>query len=276
MSEPRQTPYPADTKAKGWRFELDMEQIRQSDTWALASPAARPWLLMLWTTAWDQVPCGSMPADDELIAARIGLDTKAFSKLKTVLMRGWWLAADGRLYHDTIVARVHAMLVKKEKDRTRKAGWRAKKSDGKTRQSDGVPPESHGTDAGLTVDSDRKDGTKHQAPSTSINSEPNGSGADAPPPDPRDVVFALGVPLLTAAGVKESNARSFLAMQCKEHTDIRVAEALEACAVEKPIQPIPWLQAVLKPGAGRRKPTKHSGFAEKNYREGVTEDGTLV
>ena len=30
-------PYPAITRAKGWRFELDYEQVDQSDTWALAA-----------------------------------------------------------------------------------------------------------------------------------------------------------------------------------------------------------------------------------------------
>lgn len=78
----------------------------QSDTWALASPDVRPWLLMLWTVAWQQVPCGSMPSSDELIAARLGMKPAAFKKHKDVLMRGWTLADDGRLYHDTISERV--------------------------------------------------------------------------------------------------------------------------------------------------------------------------
>jgi hypothetical protein len=40
-------PYPADTRAAGWRFDLDTTRIRQSDTWTLARPEIRPWLLML-------------------------------------------------------------------------------------------------------------------------------------------------------------------------------------------------------------------------------------
>ena len=102
-------------------------------------------------------------------------------------------------------------------------------------------------------------------------SEANASGGK--PPDAKDVVFALGVPLLTAAGVKESNARSFLAMQCNSHGDKCVADALEACSAAKAIQPIPWLQARLKPP----KPNgKHTGFSTKDYREGVDANGSLV
>jgi hypothetical protein len=89
----------------------------QSDTWALAAPDERPWLFMLWATAWQQTPCGSMPSDSKLICARLGLSAKQFSKSSEVLLRGWWLADDGRLYHDTIANRVLDML----KDRNRGA-----------------------------------------------------------------------------------------------------------------------------------------------------------
>lgn len=157
-------PYPADTRAKGWRFELDHEQIRQSDTWALAPADVRPWLLMLWMTAWEHTPCGSMPSDDALIAARIGMPGKAFAKARETLMRGWWLAEDGRLYHDTISARVLAMLAKKDKDRARKAGWRARHAEGQPNDSAAVTQESRVTDAGQARDSARSDNTKHQAP----------------------------------------------------------------------------------------------------------------
>lgn len=112
------------------------------------------------------------------------------------------------------------------------------------------------------------------------NSDPVGSGAAAPasvpdvpsdPPSDRDMVFANGVPLLMAAAVTEKNARSFLAAQSKAHGDAKVLDALMRCAKERPIQPIPWLQATL----GTGKTSKHSGFASKDYRQGIAEDGTF-
>jgi hypothetical protein len=124
MSGARPAPYPSDTRAKGWRFELDYEQVEQSDTWALASPDVRPWLLMMWMTAWKQSPCGSMPADDALIAARIGMQPKVFAKVRDVLMRGWWLADDGRMYHDTVAARVLEMLDYRAKSAKRVADYK--------------------------------------------------------------------------------------------------------------------------------------------------------
>ncbi|KWF29894.1 DUF1376 domain-containing protein [Burkholderia pseudomultivorans] len=150
-------PYPSDTRAKGWRFELDYERIRQSDTWALAAPEIRPWLLMLWMTAWEQTPCGSLPDDDELIAARIGMDLDQFQSTKKRLMRGWWAAEDGRLYHNTMIERVLEMLETRDKERARKAGQRERKKT--AGPSDDVPDLSHGTDDGHQQDSTRSHGT---------------------------------------------------------------------------------------------------------------------
>ncbi|MDN7795860.1 hypothetical protein [Burkholderia vietnamiensis] len=150
-------PYPSDTRAKGWRFELDLERIERSDTWALTPADLRPWLLMLWSTAWQQEPCGSLPANDELIAARIGMKTSVFVKNRDKLMRGWWLADDGRLYHNTIVTRVLEMLAAREKERARKAGQRERK---RTAEPSGdVPHLSHGTGGGQPEDSTRSHGT---------------------------------------------------------------------------------------------------------------------
>lgn len=123
MIEP---PYAADTRAKGWRFELDHERIRQSDTWALASPEIRPWLLMLWMVAWEQTPCGSLPAEPELIAARIGMSPRTFDKHATVLLRGWQCASDGRLYHAVLTERVRELLEYRDAAAKRKADYRAR------------------------------------------------------------------------------------------------------------------------------------------------------
>ena len=155
----REVPYPADTRAKGWRFELDHERIRQSDTWALAAPDVRPWLLMMWMVAWEQTPCGSLPNDDALIAARIGMQAKAFAKNRATLLRGWWPADDGRMYHDTIAERVFVMLDKRATDAQRAATRRARVADATVNHAIVT------RDAGVTTHGARPEfDTKHQAP----------------------------------------------------------------------------------------------------------------
>lgn len=122
-------PYPADTRAKGWRFELDYEKVEQSDTWDLAAeiPMAQHSLLMMWLTAWRQEPCGSMPADEELIRSKCKLPAKVWGAVRQVLLRGWWMADDGRLYHPTITARVLEMLDYRRKNAERVAAFKAAK-----------------------------------------------------------------------------------------------------------------------------------------------------
>lgn len=146
-------PYPADTRAKGYRFELDYERIVQSDTWALASASQRPLLLMVWFVAWQQTPCGSMPDSDELIAVRIGMDVEEFTRSRSILMRGWEKAEDGRLYHPVVTEMVLEMLARKSREANRKAAYREKMKGGN------VPDLSHGTTTGLTRESGGSDDT---------------------------------------------------------------------------------------------------------------------
>jgi hypothetical protein len=152
-------PYPPDTRAKGWRLEIDHERVRQSDTWALAAPDARPWLLMMWMVAWEQTPCGALPNDDALIVAKIGIPAKVFAKHRSVLMRCWWLADDNRLYHDVLVQRVGEMLKKRMSDAQRAADARARRSNQPPTPPE-LTPESRVTHEEVTGEFD----TKHQAP----------------------------------------------------------------------------------------------------------------
>src|SRR5574341_2214582 len=102
-------PYPGDVRARGWQFQLDVERIENSDTWLLAPAEMRPWLLMLWMKSWTQAPCGSLPGNDDLIAAPIGMDPRLFASHRDILLRGWYRASDGRLYHQVVSELVEAM-----------------------------------------------------------------------------------------------------------------------------------------------------------------------
>jgi hypothetical protein len=119
-------PYPKDIEAKGWCLDLDYERIDQSDTWALANCEQRPWLLMLWLVSWRQSPVASLPNNHKLIAARLGMPEDQFTRWSDVLLSGWELATDGRLYHKTLTEQVLKMTEKRVKDRSRVAAYRAR------------------------------------------------------------------------------------------------------------------------------------------------------
>lgn len=157
-----QVPYPSDTRSKGWRFELDLEQIMQSDTWALAAeiPMAQQALLMMWTVAWMQVPCGSMPADSNIVRAKLNVPRELWEPMREIVMRGWWQAEDGRLYHPTITTRVLSMIGHKEAERVRKADYRTRMDAERHEKRSRVSPNmSHGTNTGQTTYSGGKDDT---------------------------------------------------------------------------------------------------------------------
>ena len=169
-------PYPADTRAKGWRFEIDTEAIKESDTWLKAKTGAlKGALLLLWMQSWQQKPCGTLPDDDELIALLLDMPAAEFAANRAVLMRGWWKAEDGRLYHKIITARVLAMLDKRASDAQRAANRRARTAD-----SMPTPPERP---ARVTRDNpvSSTPSTKHQ--NQAPDSEPGGTVAGTPSGD---------------------------------------------------------------------------------------------
>lgn len=239
-------PYASDIRAKGWRFELDYEKIDQSDTWGVAGevPMARPALLMLWLVAWKQEPCGSLPADENVIRAKCGIPAKQWPAMRDVLMRGWQLADDGRLYHDTVTKRVLEMLDYRAKAAKRKHDYRERMQESQGshagQQGDGTGDTKGTNDTGTGTGT----GTKEKETSEAI-----ASAAAAAQTDRAEAVFTLGLPLLMAAGVTEPRARSFLGRLRKFNGDQAVVLAIDRCAKANAAQPVEFLQGCLKTSA---------------------------
>ncbi len=189
LSDRPAPPYPAETRAKGWRFELDYEKIDQSDTWSLASevPLARAGLLAVWLMAWTQEPCGTLPNDESVIRARCQIPAPVWAKVRHILMRGWWLASDGRLYHDTLTARVMEMVEYRRKTAKRVADFKAAQREQRAANAlpTGEQPAKNDTGTGTNL----KDKKKEKAPA-------------APSPSVSDLV---------AAGFDEQTAAEFIA-----------------------------------------------------------------
>lgn len=210
----RATPYPSDVRAKGWRFEIDYEKVEQSDTWDLASevPMAQPALLMMWMMAWTQVPCGSMPSDENLIRVKCRIPVKSWPALQPVLMRGWWPAEDGRLYHDTIVLRVLEMLEYRRKNAKRVATHAAK-----TKQSRAANALAQGDERGSN-DTGTGTGTGTYIPS-SLRSD-----GDVPRATPGEACMAMKAAGMAAVSPSHPKLIALL------DAGIAVAELVDAAA----------------------------------------------
>jgi hypothetical protein len=151
-------PYPADVNAIGYRPQMDLRRIKQSRTWMLADPEVRPWLVLLWLEAWESIPAGTFPADDDaVIAARIGCKAEWFNGHRDQLMRGWRRHADGNLYHPVITDLVLDMVGRRQGAAARQARFREANSGRNetaesnallTRESRVSNGESHGSNGG--------------------------------------------------------------------------------------------------------------------------------
>lgn len=125
---PQELPAPAydkHTAANGFGFTLDVSRMHNSDSWAVCPPEIRPWMMATWITSWTQRPCGSLPSDDDLLAARLGCTLDFLRVHRRFIMRGWVLHADGRFYHPVVTEAVLKMVKKREDWAKSKSGRRA-------------------------------------------------------------------------------------------------------------------------------------------------------
>lgn len=76
-----------------------------SDLTALSTGEEFKATLLLYNAAYDQIPAGSLPNDDRLLAflSRAGSNWEA---VKPMALRGWILCDDGRLYHPITAEKV--------------------------------------------------------------------------------------------------------------------------------------------------------------------------
>lgn len=201
-------PYPATTRAGGFKFELDYERIVQSDTWALAAACQRPLLLMLWFIAWQQTPCGSLPKDDMLIAARLGMEADAFQCDKAILLRGWAEADDGRLYHPVLSQLVLEMIGRKAGNAQRQAAYRQRRQVARDSETN----DKHRTNNAVTHYSGVSDDTTTTTTTTTTitnESIPDGIGAVST----RKSAKTLSVRDLVTEGVEQQHAEDWLTVR---------------------------------------------------------------
>lgn len=275
-------PYPATTKAGGFKFELDCERIAQSDTWALAAPCQRPLLLMLWFIAWQQTPCGSLPKEDTLNAARLGMEADAFQSNKGILLRGWAEANDGRLYHPVVTQLVLEMMDRKAGNAQRQAAYRQRRLVARDRETN----DKQSTDNAVTHYSGVSDATTTTTTTTITNeSIPGGIAAVSK----RKSTKTLSVSDLVAEGVQQQHAEDWLTVRKAKRAPLTRAawDDVKAEAVKAAIAPAEavriaassswqgfkasWLAPVKNASVSTaRQPTSgtHGGYEKIDYGQG--------
>lgn len=103
---------------------LEGRRLLSSETWILGSPEERCAALALWIESWHQVPAGSLPSDDRVLA-HLSQTGARWSTVKAHALRGFVRCADGRLYHPVIAEKALESWEKKLAQRKRTAAARA-------------------------------------------------------------------------------------------------------------------------------------------------------
>jgi|SRR5215472_2213172 len=105
---------------------LDVAQLRDSDTWTIATGDEARACIMLWCYAWHQVPAGSIPNDDRILAVQSGAGDK-WPAVKAVATRGFVECSDGRLYHIELCKKaLKAWNIRKKQSEGGRAGAQAR------------------------------------------------------------------------------------------------------------------------------------------------------
>lgn len=279
---------PPDADLQDFAFmPLHVARLRDSDLAAEAHPEACWYAVLLWAAAWHQLPAGSLPDNDAVLARLCGLgrDLKTFKRRRADALRGWLLCDDGRLYHPVVAEQVLSAWRSKIEQRHRAECARIKKANQRhdtdlpspdlptfmsSHYPASVPFLSLGTTPHVPRDKYSKRQGEGQGQGDSI-SDPVGSGAAAPgdppaaPPDPDKVMFDSGKALLGRAGMSADAAGRLLGKWRRDHGAAAVITALAAAQREGAIEPKSFIEGALR-NAQRPRHDRPSGPLESRRR----------
>lgn len=114
-------PVPADADLRDFVYmPLDVVRLRDSDLAGLDDAEAFRAAVISWCVAWHQVPAGSLPDDDAILAKLLGYGRDKTTWLRARAggaLRGYVKCSDGRLYHPVVCEKALTTLAKKAKQR---------------------------------------------------------------------------------------------------------------------------------------------------------------
>lgn len=127
MSDLPAPPVAPDADMRGLQFmPLDVVRLMDSDLYALSTGDEFKAAVSAWCKSWVQVPAGSLPDDDRILAHLTGAG-KRWAKVKAMALRGFVRCSDGRLYHPVVCEKVNEAWAMRQRQRERSASGNAKR-----------------------------------------------------------------------------------------------------------------------------------------------------
>lgn len=126
MGELPDPPVPADADLRGFPFlPIDVTRLLTSETWIMSTGDEAKAAMTLWLASWQQVPAGSVP-DNDRVLAHLSMAGPMWPMVKEMALRGWYKCNDQRLYHPVVCEKVLSSL-KGQKQRKEAIAKRWKK-----------------------------------------------------------------------------------------------------------------------------------------------------
>lgn len=284
-------------------MELDVRRLRDSEFAAGVTGEAFRAGVLLWCAAWHQVPAASLPDNDTELAnlAGYGRVVKEWRKVRDQALAGFVKCSDGRLYHAVIAEKAVSAYAAKERHAYGKFLDRLRKEN-KAREKDtkplfgiptleqwksggyphGIPPEGAVTSAHIPAENALKGNREGEGTERELITVPDGTGGVAAKPAStltKAELWSVGKSLLAEQGMAKAQCGSFVGKLVSDYGDEIVVEAVRTTVVERPADAAEYLKACCMRAAGQRhrKPaSRNTGFDNKDYREGVAADGSLI
>ena len=142
-----------DLRGMPW-MPLETQRLLDSDLFALATAEEFRAAIVLWCKAWQQVPAGSLPSDERVLAHLSGAGAR-WPKLRAMALRGFVKCSDGRYYHPVIAEKVLEAWKERVRNREKQRAFRAKKGGGDGDVTVTQPGTKRLRDRDVTPDRDR-------------------------------------------------------------------------------------------------------------------------
>lgn len=245
---------PPDCDLRDFAFmPLDVARLRDSDLAAEASGDEFRAAVLLWCAAWHQVPAGSLPNDEKVIAhlAGYGRAPREWKKVKAGALRGFVECSDGRLYHPHVASKAleawesrEKFAEKRKRDRERLRNWRERKH---ARSADETHGETRFNAAG-NADETLRTGDRGQGTVVPFDKS-NGANGFREETDQADSDKRFWD---SAKAYLGKGKASLIGKWVAEYGKVETAEAITRAQLERPVDPIAFIVGILrKSGSGQ-------------------------
>lgn len=105
---------------------VEVRRLLTSETWMIGTGDERSAAMALWLESWHQVPAGSLP-DNERMLAHLAQAGAAWKRARAHVLRSWQRCSDGRLYHPVVCSKALEAWLEKLAQRLSSGAGNAKR-----------------------------------------------------------------------------------------------------------------------------------------------------